>query len=360
MSLINQMLQDIERRDSSSRSTSTEVPGFQSYMIAPESQAWRQPSFLALATLTVLTVGTGGWWLARQPTDTSLTVVASVPATTISKAPTVLTPSQAAISSINSKQLAPTQPDTVVPLVPQLHERAETEPPRAANTLSSSAVPSSIPVLAKPTASPSKSAVPAQVRLPELSRAEQLYQQSLEQNKQGQPDQAQKSLREALEIQPQHVQARLALAKLLVDRTQSNAAAELLADGMMLLPHQTSFTLALAPLWFQSGQQEDAIALLAQQAKLTNNNPQFHAYYASQLLRLKRHVDAATQYRIALRGDPSVEDWLIGLGLSLQGAGYNKEALDILRRAYDTGKLSGQKKDLVEQMIAGLKTKVGP
>jgi tetratricopeptide (TPR) repeat protein len=207
-----------------------------------------------------------------------------------------------------------------------------------------------------PTSSPGKAAVPA----PGLSRAEQLYQQSLAQNKQGQSDQAQKSLREALEIQPQHVEARLALAKLLVDKTQSNAAAELLADGVMLLPRQASFSLALAPLWFQSGQQDDALALLAQQAKSGNNSPQFHAYYASQLMRLKRHADAAAQYRAALRDDPGAVDWLLGLGISLQGAGNNKEALETFRRAYETGKLSPDKRDLVEQMIAGLKTKVRP
>ncbi|MDO8719344.1 MAG: tetratricopeptide repeat protein [Polaromonas sp.] len=215
-------------------------------------------------------------------------------------------------------------------------------------------------VAAKPASSPGKSAVPEQARPPGLSRAEQLYQQSLAQNKQGQSDQAQKSLREALEIQPQHVEARLALAKLLVDKTQSNAAAELLADGVMLLPRQASFTLALAPLWFQSGQQDDALALLAQQAKSTNNSPQFHAYYASQLMRLKRHADAATQYRAALRDDPGAVDWLIGLGISLQGAGNNKEALETFRRAYETGKLSPEKRDLVEQMIAGLKAKLRP
>ena len=125
----------------------------------------------------------------------------------------------------------------------------------------------------------------------------------------------------------------------------------------MLQPQQPAFVLALAPLWFQSGQQDDALALLSQGAKQSSATPQLHGYYAGQLLRLKRHADSAVEFRAALRSDPVQTDWLIGLGLALQGAGQNKEAIEALRRAYETGKLSPERKDLVEQMIAGLKSK---
>ena len=107
----------------------------------------------------------------------------------------------------------------------------------------------------------------------------------------------------------------------------------------------------------QSGQQDDALALLSQGAKQSSATPQLHGYYAGQLLRLKRHADSAVEFRAALRSDPVQTDWLIGLGLALQGAGQNKEAIEALRRPYETGKLSPERKDLVEQMIAGLKTK---
>lgn len=363
MSLINQMLQDIERRESGARSTTAEGLGFQSYAAVQQPQpSWRLPALLGLGALSVLAVGAGVWSLVPVPSAPSLKVVAAaaVPASPASQAPSTSAPSPVPVQPVQpvqhvlsglSSPLAPAPPPA----------RAEKEPPKAARTVPPRA---ELPVAgvtaaakpATPASSPGKAAVPA----PGLSRAEQLYQQALGQSKQGQADQAQKSLREALEIQPQHVEARLALARLLVDRAQSNAAAELLADGVMLLPRQASFALALAPLWFQSGQQDDALALLAQQAKTASNNPQFHAYYASQLLRLKRHADAAAQYRAALRDDPGAVDWLLGLGISLQGAGNNKEALETFRRAYETGKLSPEKRDLVEQMIAGLKTKVVP
>ncbi|NDP64856.1 MAG: tetratricopeptide repeat protein [Polaromonas sp.] len=202
-------------------------------------------------------------------------------------------------------------------------------------------------------------AVAARAAPPAAPRAEQLYQQALAQSSQSQPELALKSLREALETQPGHVQARLTLARLLVDRKQADAAADLLADGLMLLPQQSGFALALAPLWFQSGRQDDAMGLLAQNAKSAGNAPDYHAYYAAQLLRLQRHAEAARQYSIALGSNPGMADWLIGLGLSLQGNRNDKDALEAFRRAFDTGSLTGQKRELVEQMIAGLKSRLG-
>jgi MSHA biogenesis protein MshN len=212
------------------------------------------------------------------------------------------------------------------------------------------------PAVAARTAAP----IPIAVSPPPAARAEQLYQQALAASQQGQPELALKSLREALESQSGHVPARLALARLLVDKKQATAAADLLADGLMLLPQQASFALALAPLWLQSGRQDEAMGLLAQSVKSAGNSPDYHGYYAAQLLQLKRHADAVKHYSIALGSNPGMVDWLIGLGLSLQGTRNDKEALEAFKRAYDTGSLTGQKRELVEQMITGLKARLGP
>lgn len=187
-------------------------------------------------------------------------------------------------------------------------------------------------------------------------KAEQKFQQALNEHKQGAQEPALSLLRESLDLNPQHAQARLALARLLVERKQSAAAADVLGDGLMLSPQQTLYMLALAPLWIQAGQQEDAMTLLAQGLKSASGDPQFHAYYASQLLRLKRHADAEMHYRIALRGDPSKADWMVGLGLSLQAMGNTRETIEVMRRASESGQLSKTSKDLVDQVIAKLQS----
>lgn len=188
------------------------------------------------------------------------------------------------------------------------------------------------------------------------AKAERLYQQALGEQQQGQAERAQALLQEALAAMPRHVNARLALARGLAERKQGAAAADVLADGLMLLPQQTDFMLALAPLWIQAGQQNDAMALLAQGARTANNNPAFHGYYASQLLRAKRQAEAVTHYRIALRGDATQHEWLLGLGLALQATGQTREALVAFSQALATGKLAPQSKSMVEQVIAKLQT----
>ena len=187
-------------------------------------------------------------------------------------------------------------------------------------------------------------------------QAERRFQQALAEQQQGQPDQALASLQAVLALAPRHVNARLTLARWLVERKQATAAADVLADGLMLLPQQTDFMLALAPLWIQAGQQNDAMALLAQGVRSANNNPAFHAYYASQLLRMKRQAEAAAHFRVALSSNPAQHEWLLGLGLSLQATGQPREAVEAFRQSLATGKLSPQSKSMVEQVIVKLQT----
>lgn len=371
MSLINQMLQDIERRESrpQSRALLPEAPGPQHYSAANASapHAWRQgwPGLLALAALAALAGGAAAWRLAGQPPVIAVTTAAlppvaqSLPPAALVAVPVAAPPPVAA----DIPALAPPAPPRPAALVaaapaPGVVAREVREPAAPASKPAAPAIPSTVASRAQtPASRPPANAVPAATAV--AARAEQLYQQALAESRQSQPELALKSLREALESQPGHVQARLALARLLVDRKQADAAADLLADGLMLLPQQSGFALALAPLWFQSGRQDEAMGLLAQNAKSAGNAPDYHAYYAAQLLRLQRHAEAARQYSIALGGNPGMVDWLIGLGLSLQGNRNDKDALEAFKRAYDTGSLTGQKRELVEQMIAGLKTRLG-
>lgn len=343
MSLINQMLQDLERREPSLHP----MPGIKSDAGEPDAEAraaaasWvsaeeeepDRPNRALLAGLglaALLVVAGGAWWMSRE--STPHTVVASQE-----------TPVEEMLPQVPAIETEPAAKAEVPELPAPTPKPVRAEKP----------VPPPVKAAAVTAAAP-KAVATATSAVP---RAEQLFQQAQAELQQNQAEAAQKSLRGSLEADPKHVQARLTLARLLTERKQLPAAADLLADGVMLQPQQPAFVLALAPLWFQSGQQDDALALLSQSANQSSSTPQLHGFYAGQLLRLKRHAESAVQFRAALRSDPLQVDWLIGLGLALQGAGQNKEALDVLRRAYETGKLSVERKDLVEQMIAGLKSK---
>ena len=419
MSLINQMLRDIEQRESRAGAMSVQAFGTQhdpdgaAWM--PQATRWGLSGFMALTALGAVTGGGAVWWWTAQPAAAVKAAMVAAPAPMVNPSGPPMT---AAAPPPVAMALPPQEPapahepaQVTVQIQAQTREDAKARPqpqpqlqskavaavaaptpgardisgsrdtrdtrdnreasaqikpaPPATQTTATFAVDKPSPVQpGRAATAPVTPGATATVGTPRASpptptRAEPLYQQALAESKQSQPELALKSLREALEIQPSHLQARLVLARLLVEKKQPDAAADLLSDGLMLLPQQSRFALALAPLWFASNRQDEAMGLLAQSASSADASPDYHVYYASQLLRLKRFADAGKHYRIALRSNPAMVDWLIGLGLSLQGTSNEKEAMDVFKRAIDTGTLTGQKRELVEQMITGLKARVG-
>ena len=379
MSLINQVLRDLERREPSmsmqpitlGAPATPEPASAADTSLAPEAVSWssirdeedERPRHWRLAGIglsALLLIGGSAWWLGHGSASQS-TAPAAQPVTDLQKIASL-----PVIPDIepDPKAEVPPLPEPVAAVEPPPPAPPPVKPASAAHSATAKqaikAVAAPVKPAPEPKAAPPAPAKPAQAAAAPATvpRAEQLFLQAQAELKQEQGDAALNSLRAALEADPKHVQARLTLARLLIERKQLPAASDLLADGVMLLPQQNAFVLALAPLWIQSGQQDDAMALLAQSAKQPAATPQLVSYYAAQLLRLKRHAEAVTQFRAALRSDPAQSDWLIGLGLSLQGAGQNRDAIDAFRRAYETGKLNPERKDLVEQMIAGLKSRL--
>lgn len=339
MSLINDMLKDLDSRERKrSRPLAHGSHGAEKGL-RYERRPWVDTTAVLQAVLTILVASAIAWWVSHQP---EITTVRPVPATRVATEalPVAVVPVVSKPAPIEIPQAAPDIPAPValMPKKPRLAVPVKTKPVVA--TVNHAKPP----------------AAPAPLKVDVSQKAEQMYQQALAEQKQGKPDAAIKSLRESLELAPQHAKARLALAQMLVERKQATAAADLLADGLMLLPQHTGFMLAIAPLWIQAGQQNDAMALLAQGTKSANNDPTYHGYYAAQLLRLKRPAEAVTHYRIALRSDANKPEWLLGLGLSLHGAGNIREAIDALRRASESGGLSPQNKTMVDQVIIKLQS----
>lgn len=359
MSLINDMLKDLDSRERN-RSRSVQV-GQYSYESESRTKpkAWFNTSILLHPVVTFLIAGALIWWVMHQQEHTTartpLPVKAMAEAAEVSAAPAAappVAPSAPIEAPVIEERALPSVVATPKPSPKPLP--IEKKPAAIVRAPAPIEIPVPVPVAATIIAKPS--VTPAQARESLATKAEQIYQQALLEQKQATPDAAIKSLRASLEIYPLHTKSRLELARMMVEGKQSSAASDLLGDGLMLLPQQTGFMLAIAPLWIQAGQQNDAMTLLAQGAKSANNDPTYHAYYASQLLRLKRPAEAITHYRIALRGEPGKSEWLLGLGLSLHAAGNIREAVDTFRSAIESGGLSAQNKSMVEQVIVKLQT----
>jgi MSHA biogenesis protein MshN len=84
-------------------------------------------------------------------------------------------------------------------------------------------------------------------------------------------------------------------------------------------------------------------------------SPDYHGFYAALLQRAQRHDEAVAQYVIALRGDPAMPTWLVGIGISLQALNRPPEALAAFQRARDGGRLSASLQDFVNGRIEQLR-----
>ncbi len=364
MSLINDMLKDLDSRERShSRSLKLGVYDYADDS-RPKRQPWVYSTALMQTVLTILVAVAIALWVTHQQ-ELTATRADQARREAIKADHVTPIPDATKLNPIQLPQAAPVMPEPVVVKLKPVEPRLEVV--KKAKVLVPTSKTAEGPRLASPavkasvidaTSNAKPSLIPTQVKVDAAQKSEQIYQQALTEQKQGAADTAMKSLRQSLEIYPSHIKARLELAKMLVERKQPTAASDLLGDGLMLSPQQTGFMLAIAPLWIQAGQQNDAMSLLAQGAKSPNPDPQLHAFYATQLLRLQRQAEAATQYRLALRNDPNRSEWLLGLGLALNATGNTREAIDALRRASETGGLSAQNKTMVEQVILKLQSQI--
>jgi MSHA biogenesis protein MshN len=151
-------------------------------------------------------------------------------------------------------------------------------------------------------------------------RAEDSYRRGMDDLAAGRTADAAASLRQALRQDPAYLDARLTLARLLVDQGDGQAAAELLRTG----------------------------------AATGTDSAEYHGLYAAVLQRLGRQDDAIKQYQAALRLMPGNAVWWMGLGLSLEGANRRAEARDAFLRAQSAGSLTTDLAAFVEQKLRQL------
>jgi MSHA biogenesis protein MshN len=142
---------------------------------------------------------------------------------------------------------------------------------------------------------------------------------------------------------------------LLVEENNFEEATALLREGLKLTPEHSGFSMTLARLQLDTGDTSAAMATLEQGLQAAGDEPQYNAFYAVLLQRAQRHEDAVRHYLVALRSDPMMPTWLVGIGISLQAQGKNADAAEAFGRARDGGQLTPQLGQFVEQRLNQLK-----
>jgi len=193
-----------------------------------------------------------------------------------------------------------------------------------------------------------------ELRVSARQRAENEYRQALNLLGQGKNDDARNALSRLVVEHPQHDHARHTLIGLLVQARKTGEAEALADERLARAPDHAGFAMLSARIKLERADLAAALATLQRCAPSAQGNADYYAFTAAVLQRLGRHAEAVEQYRGALRLNPASGVWLMGLGISLQALDRLPESRDAFRRAREATGLTADLRMFVDQRIAQL------
>lgn len=182
-------------------------------------------------------------------------------------------------------------------------------------------------------------------------QAESEYRKAIAAVNQGRVTEATESLRAALRQDAFHVAARQLLVKLQLEAKDPEEAIQVLREGLGGQPTQIGWAMSLARLQVDRGELDGAWRTLEHSLPAAGNSPDYLGFAANVLQRLGRHDEAAGQYRKAARLAPADGRWWLGLGWSLDAEGNAAEAREAFQRARQSGNLSPELITLIDQKL---------
>ncbi len=348
MSLLNQMLNDLEKRQ-----TTTEAGQALPKDVLHSSSAKKGPVLLWVLVGAVVAVGALVWSSQKKPdAHPPALQVAAVNAPKADQAPA----KPEAVAAPKDQASAPAAPAASVATstseakVKVMEEQAK---PAKIAMADEKAPKDSTEELKRDKPAPKATAdqAPSFKIVRPQQKSDNFFKQAISLIQQSRAKEAQDALRSAIDASPANYNARQLLAELLVGADRNAEAADLLREGLDISPGHSGFSLALARLQVAAGAKDEAISTLEQGMNSAGNDADYHAYYAALLQDKGRNAEAIQHYIIALRSNPSMPNWLIGVGISLQAENKLNDAAEAYQRAIDTGELSVEVAKFAEQQL---------
>lgn len=350
MSLINQVLNQLEQRGAHTAPNQTQIRA----VPAVSKRDWFK--LLVVGTGVLLITGALAWaWTYKQahqapekPVD-SVTPPAPIVVTVESNDVTDQGPASRLSYELSVLPLpeslreqeshVPASPVEERPLVKTIE--AEPAPVRK------QAAPASPPVVTHRETLPMKKVSPMQ-------QADAEYRKGVQAQQQGRIPEAMAAYESALRASEQHEPARLAMAALLQQNGQQAAAERILQAGLRMKPMHLSYAMALARMQLERDQLDMAVDTLRQHLDAAAENADYQAFCAALLQRQNRHGDAIKHFQIALQIAPRNGVWRMGYAISLQAEGRNEDAKLAYKQALATRTLTPELTAFVQQKLSGL------
>jgi MSHA biogenesis protein MshN len=378
MSLINQMLQELEQR----KAPDTPLKAQSLQQVHAVSVPTPKRRLLPLALLSAILLAACGWSLLPNQVELGLHGQFALPssATIInaanaeSKAVLALPATMPRVSQVSfapvldrqlsavpesaikhREQLALISPSTTTQAYATVTESVSmTEPVAEKNEaqtpLSHSSEPSKL--AAKLALLPKQNDKHGVNKL--LNPAQQAaheYHQAINYLQQGRVAESMDLLRKVLVTLPEHNDARQTLVGLLVDNHHHDEAMEVLKSGLNQSLAQPAFALTLARLQLEAGQIATALNTLEATLPFAKQQADYQALMAVVLQRLDRQQEAILHYQQALSLGGQTPAWLVGLAVALQTEGRAEEA----KKVYEQAKRSDLTPELAQFVDQRLK-----
>jgi len=380
MSIINKMLQDLDRRNAIGAG---EAQPAHHYVKPVTSGRQGQEWFWRVVALLVLAALVWVGWVAYQlqprllatdmAHDTARRVTAAVakPASagappapapspqegepagatppleveTFKLARAIETPIAARVAELPKPQPLPKPPAPKAPVPVAAPSEAPAKAPVAAASIQPAAAAPAAPALTRPTVErQERGRTPAETAEGHFRRAAALLNQA-------RVSEAQAELVAALQADPAHGAARQAHIALLLEHNRVDAAEALLRDGVSLHPHHSAFTLTLGRILAERGQYAAALETVERGTP----QPEHHALRGALLQRLGRHAEAVGAYEQAVQNGQQPAGTWTGLAISLEALGRRADAAQAYRHALDARPLPGELRDFAEDRLRALR-----
>lgn len=367
MSLINQVLNDLEKRGTDAVAKTDIVRA-----VPTTAAGWQRPVAWGLAGLVLVAVLAGGvLWKIRQHKPVphaAKPIVTAKPK--VEAAKTAPQPQSAKLAAVQQPEDYPAPSLSLSFELSSIPLPSSKPAPQPAAPAKQSKVPKKrqpVPVKRqvhvaqeKPKAPPAKTEMQEEYGGPPIKhispqqQAQDEFNQALALIQQGRKSEALPHLKTTLELDPDLAAARQALVGLLLESKRNAEAESLLQQGLRHNPRQASLAMLLARLQVERGALQQALGTLDTTMPFADQQPSYHAFVAAVLQRLNRHKEAITHYQIALHLAPNSAVWWMGLGISQQAVDDDEDARTSFRRALSLHQLNTELQVFVEKRLQQL------
>lgn len=363
MSVINQVLQDLEKRHGRSDDVRSATPQIRAVAPAPRPTGRRW--LIVVLGLLVAAAAALGWRWSHHAQEPAPPPAAPVAARAVAPSPTpVETAASSVPVAIAPAPVNPPAPIAVapVPATPKSGNESVAKTKSAEPVEPMAAAPVVKPKAARPPKVEAEDAPPAgagiekrERPLSAAERAEAQFRIGAQAMQQGRMRDAEASFLAALAEDAGHVPSRQALLGIYLEAQRRDEAEVLMRDGLKASPRPPAWAMVLARLEAERGDLIGGINTMQNHLDVGRQNGDYVALFAALLQKQGRHADAVEQYQNAINLGNAKSVWFMGQGISLRETGRRDEARAAFQRALDGGGLTADLKLFLERQIAALR-----